>query len=472
MAAGPWIDHPAFDTVSAPLVFWAARRPHAVALASGERTLSFETLAQMVADRARRVTAERRPAIAWVADTESQAERLADFLGIVESGRAAAIADPDWPAPIRAEVEARLGTAGAEPGPPHPDCPFYVGFTSGSTGLPKGFVRDHRSWTESFRLSLTAFGARAEGPVVAPGRLSHSLFLFAMLLGLWTGAGVTVQDRFSAPRCLDLLQQSSRACLVAVPSQLMLLLEAAARRGQRPIAGVALLLVSGARWTRALTPRLRALFPEARVIEFYGASETSFIAWTESDPALPETLVGQPFPEVELKIQGEPPGLIFVRSPMLFSGYALGDDGGLLRDGEWISVRDVGFLDNRGALYLLGREQRMIVTQGKKSFPEEVGKRCSNGIPPLRAASVFGVPDALRGTRLVADLAVTLFSLLALWTFAEMWQQPNRKNVALFGLSLAGALLSKFALAFCSLRSSRFHEPALGRRSRAASEPA
>jgi 4-amino-4-deoxy-L-arabinose transferase-like glycosyltransferase len=42
------------------------------------------------------------------------------------------------------------------------------------------------------------------------------------------------------------------------------------------------------------------------------------------------------------------------------------------------------------------------------------------------------------------DLAVTLFSLLALWTFAEMWQQPNRRNVVLFGLSLAGALLSKF----------------------------
>jgi 4-amino-4-deoxy-L-arabinose transferase-like glycosyltransferase len=42
------------------------------------------------------------------------------------------------------------------------------------------------------------------------------------------------------------------------------------------------------------------------------------------------------------------------------------------------------------------------------------------------------------------DLAVTLFSLLALWTFAEMWQQPNRKNVVLFALSVAGALLSKF----------------------------
>jgi 4-amino-4-deoxy-L-arabinose transferase-like glycosyltransferase len=42
------------------------------------------------------------------------------------------------------------------------------------------------------------------------------------------------------------------------------------------------------------------------------------------------------------------------------------------------------------------------------------------------------------------DIAVTLFSLLTLWRFAETWQNPIRKNAALFGLSLAGALLSKF----------------------------
>src|SRR3989442_9637957 len=42
------------------------------------------------------------------------------------------------------------------------------------------------------------------------------------------------------------------------------------------------------------------------------------------------------------------------------------------------------------------------------------------------------------------DLAVTLFSLLALWTFAQVWQEPNRKNIVVFGLSLAAALLSKF----------------------------
>src|SRR5215510_14009720 len=42
------------------------------------------------------------------------------------------------------------------------------------------------------------------------------------------------------------------------------------------------------------------------------------------------------------------------------------------------------------------------------------------------------------------DIAVALFSLLALWTFAEVWREPNKKNVFLFGLSLAAALLSKF----------------------------
>jgi 4-amino-4-deoxy-L-arabinose transferase-like glycosyltransferase len=42
------------------------------------------------------------------------------------------------------------------------------------------------------------------------------------------------------------------------------------------------------------------------------------------------------------------------------------------------------------------------------------------------------------------DIAVTLFSLLTLWRFAEIWQNLSRKNALLFALSLAGALLSKF----------------------------
>src|SRR3989442_1662645 len=42
------------------------------------------------------------------------------------------------------------------------------------------------------------------------------------------------------------------------------------------------------------------------------------------------------------------------------------------------------------------------------------------------------------------ELAVTLFSLLTLWSFAETRQNPSRKNTMIFALSLAGALFSKF----------------------------
>jgi hypothetical protein len=48
------------------------------------------------------------------------------------------------------------------------------------------------------------------------------------------------------------------------------------------------------------------------------------------------------------------------------------------------------------------------------------------------------------GPLVLTDVPIALFSVLALWTFAGMWRDPNRRNVWLFALTLAGALLSKF----------------------------
>ena len=48
------------------------------------------------------------------------------------------------------------------------------------------------------------------------------------------------------------------------------------------------------------------------------------------------------------------------------------------------------------------------------------------------------------GPLVLTDIPIALSSLLALWTFAGMWRDPNPRNVRWFALSLAGALLSKF----------------------------
>jgi acyl-CoA synthetase (AMP-forming)/AMP-acid ligase II len=72
-----------------------------------------------------------------------------------------------------------------------------------------------------------------------------------------------------------------------------------------------------------------------------------------------------------------------------------------LRDGEWLSVRDLGSLDAQGRLCLAGRQNRMIVTQGKNLFAEELESVLETH-PAIALASVHGVEDARRGAQVVA----------------------------------------------------------------------
>jgi long-chain acyl-CoA synthetase len=396
----------AADLVHAPLAHWATARPQAVALDDGHQTLSFAQLHARVGQVARRLGQTGAPATVWVETAGSTLEALVEFLGIIASGRCAAVADAQWTPATRSAVRAHLPHEPAPAGGAQPLSAFYIGFTSGSTGVPKGFARHHRSWTQSFLACMQAFGPDAATRVLAPGSASHSLFLFGMMLGLWSGAGVVVQDHFSAARALDTLAQGHTPCVVAVPSQLLMMLEHAQRRQLPPIEGVRLVMISGARWMRERTPQLRALFPNARVVEFYGASETSFIAWMDaSDPASPQA-VGRPFAGVEIDIR-EPDaqgvGLIYVRSPMLFTDYVggQGDPTAALRDGDWLSVRDLGSIDAQGRLCLVGRQNRMLVTSGKNLFPEEV-EAVLAAHPGVAAVSVQGMPDPVRGQHVVA----------------------------------------------------------------------
>ena len=395
--------------VHAPLAHWAQSRAQVVALDDGQTQLTFSELYQKVQQEVTALQQQHAPATVFVDEQQSTLAQMVHFLAIISSGRCAAVSDPDWPASVRQTVQDAFPQDPATPPAPTPTSPFYIGFTSGSTGTPKGFRRHHQSWTESLRVCLDTFGPDAASCVLAPGRFSHSLFLFGMVLGLWSGAGVVVQERFSAPRMMDTLRSGRTPCLVAVPSQLLLMLEIAARRKVAPIEGLRLILISGARWMRDRTHALQALFPNARIVEFYGASETSFMAWMDADASAPPHAVGKPFSNVELDIRHpqapQGTGQIFVRSPMLFTDYVgpQVDHTAAVREGEWLSVRDMGYIDAQGYLCLVGRENRMVVTQGKNLFPEEVESVLITGTD-ITHASVQGVPDPIRGQHVVAVL--------------------------------------------------------------------
>lgn len=392
--------------IHSPLAHWATVRAQVIAMTNGQQKLTFAQLHAAVEQHALMLTNSHAPMTVFVDEQLGPIDQMVAFMGIIRSGRCAAVSDPDWPSALRERVRQSFSQAPAVAQPPTPTSPFYIGFTSGSTGTPKGFRRNHHSWTESLRVCLQTFGPDAANCIMAPGRFSHSLFLFGMVLGLWSGAGVVVQTRFAAPRLMDTLRSGQTPCLVAVPSQLLLMVELAARRQIAPISSVRLILISGARWMRNKTNQLQALFPNARIVEFYGASETSFMAWMDADAHAPPQAVGKPFSNVEIRIQNpQTPlgtGQIFVRSPMLFTDYVgETDHTAAVRDGEWLSVRDMGYINEQGYVCLVGRENRMLVTQGKNLFPEEVESvllSCSD----IKHVAVLGVADPLRGQQVVA----------------------------------------------------------------------
>ncbi|MGY8631991.1 AMP-binding protein [Bradyrhizobium sp. 14AA] len=294
---------------------------------------------------------------------------------------------------------------------PDPLTPFYVGFTSGSTGMPKGYRRHHQSWIESFRAGDREFDIGAGDIVLAPGALTHSLFLYGLAHGLYVGATVILCRQFRPNLINRLIVSHGVSVIYGVPTQLEMMIEAAMRDGLPPFPNVRWMLSSGAKWQGRALAELRQQFPATRFSEFYGASELSFVTVAKDDEGVPSDSVGRPFAAVSLTIRDHwgrclPPGetgQVFVASPFLFMEYACGSETVLPRHGDAVSVGDIGMLDERGFLRLAGRASRMIITAGKNVHPEEI-ERVLEGHPAVAAAGVLGAVDERRGERLVALL--------------------------------------------------------------------
>ena len=82
------------------------------------------------------------------------------------------------------------------------------------------------------------------------------------------------------------------------------------------------------------------------------------------------------------------------------------------------------------------------------------GSRLSDGWGGLLSLCAYATMPVMLafGPLVVTDIAITLFFVLTLWTFANMWRSPSRGTILGFGLAFGAALLSKFSaglLFFC-----------------------
>lgn len=322
------------------------------------------------------------------------AARLFDARGVEHRPGAAAqgviAADPAALALRQALAAAAAGVTfrigGGDAAPARDARPMFETLTSGSTGAPRRIRRSQASWIASFHVSAGLFGIGPGFRVAVAGGLAQSAALYAAMEALHLGAEAHLLAGLRPDRQVAALRARRVAVLHATPAQLRLMLEA----GAAPVPSLAQVITGGSKLDPATAAGLVRLFPAARVSEFYGTAETSFV--TLCDGATPQGSVGRPYPGVEIDIRD---GAIHVRSPYLAEGYAAPVAGGAVWQGGWVSVGEVGRMDG-GYLFLRGRAGRMVTVADCNVFPEEI-EAFLLGLPDVRRAAVLPRPDPLRG---------------------------------------------------------------------------
>lgn len=297
---------------------------------------------------------------------------------------------PSAPALAAALATAVFRIGGEGPAPEPGAEPMVETLTSGSTGTPRRIRRSHASWIASFEVNAARFGIGPGARVAVLGRLVHSLSLYGAVEGMHLGAEVHLLDSLRPDRQRLALAERKISHLYATPAQLRLLVE----HPGAVCPDLRLILVGGSKLDAALRAAAQTLAPAARIVEFYGAAETSFI--TLADGATPDGSVGKVYPGVALDLRE---GQVWVKSPYLFERYAGAPGGAVWQDG-WLSVGEMGRLD-AGWLYLMGRAGRMVTVADQNVFPEAI-EGLLVAMPGIRHAAVLARPDARRGMVLIA----------------------------------------------------------------------
>ena len=285
--------------------------------------------------------------------------------------------------------------------------------TSGTTGTPKGAQRSTYGLTLDGPAGiLAAIPWRAGMRTVIAAPLFHAWGLgnFALALGL--GSQTILRPRFDPEATLADIAEHRAQALVVVPVMLQRILELdPAIRDKYDTRRLRVVAVSGSPVSAELSQRWMDAFGD-NLYNLYGSTEvaTAAIATPADMRAAPGT-VGRPPRGVRVRLLDQdgvevPPGevgRVFVGNSMLFEGYTGGGDKDRI-DGL-AATGDHGRIDEDGRLFVVGRDDEMIVRGGENVFPKEVEDALGRH-PAVIEAAAIGVPDDAFGQRLRAFVAV------------------------------------------------------------------
>jgi long-chain acyl-CoA synthetase len=284
--------------------------------------------------------------------------------------------------------------------------PSMMGYTSGTTGRPKAVQRPApRPAPVATSSAVAAFWGYGPDTVqLICGPLYHTAPSSYAEYALWEGGQVVVQDRFTGEGCLALIEEHAVSRTQMVPAHFVRILETG--WAKYDISSIRLLIHAAAMCPVHLKWRILDVFPPGTVWELYGATEAMGTVISPGEWILKPGSVGRPFPGLSIRVLDEagvplPPGEVGTIFVSQFVGAKFsyrGDDEkteAAYRDG-YVTVGDMGHLDEQGYLYIADRRTDLILSGGVNIYPAEVENALAAD-PDVIDSAVIGLPDERMG---------------------------------------------------------------------------
>ena len=323
---------------------------------------------------------DARPSLAIVDDHERAAW--------VTAAAPIAVTDPAL-AGLTGTTRPALDTAG-------PDDIALLGYTSGTTGAPKGAVLTHGNLLAGAEALLLAWQWTPDDCLLLSLPLFHMHGMGVGLHGsLLAGSSILLRPGFDAGDVTALAPEATM--FFGVPTMYARLVDHA---DVGRLAGLRL-CVSG---SAPLPPSLFEGFAERtgqRVLERYGMTETMMNLSNPYDGERRPGTVG--FPLAGVEVQHGADGEILVRGPNVTPGYWDRPDAtaeAFDADG-WFHTGDVGTCDPDGYHRIVGRTKELIITGGFNVYPREV-EDVLRTVPGVADVAVVGLPSPEWGETVTA----------------------------------------------------------------------
>ncbi|OHC48234.1 MAG: malonyl-CoA synthase [Rhodobacteraceae bacterium GWF1_65_7] len=313
-------------------------------------------------------------------------------------------------------------------------------YTSGTTGRSKGAMLTHGNLVSNAQALRAAWAYTSRDVLIHALPIFHTHGLFvATNVTLFSGASMVFLPKFDIDRIFELMTRAT--VLMGVPTFYVRLLEDDMLNAETTanmrlfVSGSAPLLAETHREWRARTGHA--------ILERYGMTETNM---NTSNPYAGERVagtVGLPLPGTEVIVtdpetgaerpQGEI-GMIEVRGANVFKGYWRMPEktAAELRANGFFITGDLGRIDDRGYVHIVGRGKDLIITGGYNVYPKEVEAEIDE-IPGVLESAVIGIAHKDFGEAVTAIVVPTGRPALtetaitaALETRLARFKQPKR----------------------------------------------